>query len=295
MKIFLLLLVLFSRGNCFCQTASEIFLFDLKITKGQVVLSNGVNITKHKGYDNQPFFHPSDSVIFYSTHNQYGGSDTATYNLHTKKTALLTITHDKEYSPTVTPDGKFISCILQKDNGEQNLVQYPINGGPVQVLINHLKIGYHAWASNNNVLLFVLDDSTHFSLHNYYLDKSADTVIAENIGRSLHKIPGQNAMSFVQKISDKISVVKRFDKTTGVLSNIIYTLPGQDHLTWLQNNTLLMSDGSKIYYYENTGKEELKDKKWKPVRVEGTPAMLKGVTRLAGNNSGTRLAVVVGE
>ncbi|MES2880807.1 MAG: hypothetical protein V4676_01570, partial [Bacteroidota bacterium] len=165
MKIFVLLLALFCCGKSFSQAASEIFLFDLKINKGQVVLSNGVNITNHKGYDNQPFFHPSDSVIYYSSFNNSGGSDIATYNLRTKKTALWNITHDKEYSPTVTPDGKFISCILQKDNGEQNLVKYPINGGPVQVLINHLKIGYHAWASDNNVLLFVLDDSTHFSLH----------------------------------------------------------------------------------------------------------------------------------
>jgi hypothetical protein len=48
---------------CSAQPATEIFLFDIKVTNGQVTLSNGENITKHKGYDNQPFFHPDKPLI----------------------------------------------------------------------------------------------------------------------------------------------------------------------------------------------------------------------------------------
>jgi hypothetical protein len=272
------------------QAGSEIYLFDLNVKDSQVTISNGVNITNHKGYDNQPFFHPSQPVIYYSSFNDSGRSDIKYYDYEKRETKNLTATREREYSPTVTPDGQFISCIVQRDNGAQDLCKYPVTGGKPEVLINHLKIGYHVWAGENKLLLFVLDDSIHNSLHYYYLEKNADTVIAENIGRSLHKIPGQNAMSFVQKISEKQSIIKKFDLGTGIISTITSTLPGQDHLTWLQNNMLVMSDGTKLF----TCYDKL-EASWIPINVEGGTAMLKGVSRLATNADNTKLAVVVTE
>jgi hypothetical protein len=280
--------------HCSAQTGSEIFLFDMKVTDGQVVLSNGINITNHKGYDNQPFFHPSQSIIYYSSFDDSGRSDIKYYDYKKKQTNNFTLTHEREYSPTVTPDGNYISCIIQRDNGAQDLAKYPINGGKPEVLINHLKIGYHAWAGQNKLLLFVLDDSIHNSLHYYYLDKDADTVIAENIGRSLHKIPGQNAMSFVQRISEKQAVVKKLDMNTGVISTIVATLPGQDHLTWLQNGVMLMSDGNKLYFHQESAFQETKDKGWQPVTIKDS-FLLNGITRLATNVSNDKLAIVVSE
>ena len=289
--------VLFSLSLLFCsaQSSTEILLFDIKVTNGQVTISNGMNITKHKGYDNQPFFHPDQPLIYYSSFDDSSRSDIKIYNYNTKQTSNFTSTKEREYSPTVTPDRNFISCIIQRDNGDQDLGKYPINGGKPEILINHLKVGYHAWAGDIKLFLFVLDDSVNNSLHYYYLDKNADTVIAENIGRSLHQIPGQNAMSFVQKIGDKQYVVKKYDLTTGVISSIIPAPPGQDQLCWLQNNIILMSDGSKLFSFRENSFTELKDRKWQPVVIEGDTSMLKGVTRLAVNADDTKLAVVVNE
>jgi Tol biopolymer transport system component len=267
----------------------------MKLVNGQVHLSNGANITNHKGYDNQPSFHPSQPIIYYSSFDDSGRSDIKLYNYKTQQTANLTVTREREYSPTVTPDGRFISCIIQRDNGVQDLAKYPVDGGKPQVLINHLKVGYHAWAGENKVLLFVLDDSIHNSLHYYYLEKNADTVIAENIGRSLHKIPGQNAMSFVQRIADKQFVIKKFDMSTGVISTIINAMPGQDQICWLQNGTMITSDGSKLFSYQESSFIEVKDRKWQPVIVDNDASILKGVTRLAANVDNTKLAVVVSE
>jgi Periplasmic component of the Tol biopolymer transport system len=289
--LFFTLSVLF----CSAQPATEIFLFDIKVTNGQVTLSNAKNISKHKGYDNQPFFHPDQPVIYYSSFDDSSRSDIKFYNYQTKQTSNLTLTREREYSPTVTPDGNFVSCIVQRDNGAQDLAKYPINGGKPEILINHLKVGYHAWADDNKLFLFVLDDSINNSLHHYYLDKNADTVIAENIGRSLHKIPGQNAMSFVQKISDKQYVVKKYDLNTGVISSIIAALPGQDQLCWLKDNIALMSDGTKLFSFRENSFTELKDRKWQPVIIQGDTSMLKGITRLAVNVENTKLAMVVNE
>jgi len=290
MKKNLLIILILSFLKSSGQTGSEIYLFDLKVTDGGVVLSNGRNITTHKGYDNQPFFHPLQPVIYYSSFDDSDRSDIKYYNYERKETKNLMQTHEREYSPTITPDGQFISCIIQRDNGAQDLGKYPVTGGKPEILISHLKIGYHAWAGENKLLLFVLDDSIHNSLHYYDLSKNADTVIAENIGRSLHKIPGQNAMSFVQKVSDKLSLIKRFDMNTGVISTIVATLPGQDHFTWLQNDMLLMSDGNKLFV-----SQDKLDSKWQSVIIKGDTTMLKGVTRLATNSNNTKLAVVVSE
>ena len=281
--------------SCFSQTATEIFLFDLKIVNGEIHLSNGTNITNHKGYDNQPSFHPSKPFIYYSSFDDSGRSDIKFYDYETQKTSTLTLTYEREYSPTVTPDEKSISCIIQRDNGAQDLAKYPIDGGKPEVLIWHLKVGYHAWAGDSKLFLFVLDDSIHNSLHYYYLGKNTDTVIAENIGRSLHKIPGQNAMSFVQKVADKQFVVKKFDMNTGIITTIINALPGQDQLCWLQNGIILMSDGSKFFSYQENSFTEVKDRKWQPVILDGDVSMLKGVTRLATNVDNSKLAVVVSE
>jgi len=295
MKTILCSIFILVSFSCFAQSGTEILLFDLKIENGQVHLSNGKNITNHKGYDNQPSFHPTQPVIYYSSFNDSGRSDIKTYNYETNQTTNFTLTREREYSPTVTPDGKFISCILQRDNGDQDLVKYPIEGGKPIVLINLLKVGYHAWAGDNKVLLFVLDDSTHFSLHYFYLDKNTDTVVAENVGRSLHKIPGQNAMSFLQKVSDKQYVIKKFDMSNGVISTIMDAIPSHDQICWLENGTILTSDGNKIYSFQVTSFSEVKDRKWTPVIVDGDATMLKGVTRITTNAQNTKLAVVVAE
>lgn len=299
-EIFLTALAL-SCINAFAQPGSEIYLFDMKITNGQVLISNGKNITNHKGYDNQPFFDLRRPVIYYSSANDSNRTDIKYYNYETGETKNFTTTHEREYSPTVTPsEKKFISCILQRDNGAQDLVKYPETGGKPEVLVWHLKVGYHAWVSSNKVFLYVLDDSIRNSLHNYDVSNNKDTVIAENIGRSLHQIPWENALSYVQKLADKQNVIKRFDMATGISSPIIYTLPGQDLFCWVQLYTnkdqkkvLLSTDGSKVFSYsENTG-IEFKDKKWQEVLIEGDRTMLKGVTRMATNADAGKLAVVV--
>lgn len=290
MKKLLLCITSFSFLACTGQTGSEIFLFDMKIKDGKVTLSNSKNITHHKGYDNQPFFHPAKPVIYYSSFNDSGRSDIKYFDHKRNKTVYLTQTNEREYSPTVTPDGNYISCIIQRDNGAQDLGKYPVNGGEPEVLINDLVIGYHSWVDKNKLLLFVLGDSNRHTLHYYDLATRKDTIIATNIGRSLHKIPGQNAMSFVQKISDTTAMITRIDIITGKISPVIPALKGLDHLAWLNNNTIMMSDGAALFFY----RIEI-DNTWQPVSIEGDMSMLKGMTRLAVNKANSKLTVVVSE
>ncbi len=283
------ILILFSLSTT-AQTGSDIILFDLKMENGQVVLSNPTNITNHKGYDNQPSFHPAMPIIYYSSFDDSSRSDIKTYNYKTGKTSNLTTTREREYSPTVTPDGKFISCIIQRDNGAQDLGKYPINGGKPIVLINDLKVGYHAWASKNQLLLYVLGDSSTNSLHFYNLDTKKDTIVSRKIGRSLHKIPGQNAMSFLEGVSSEFWQIKSLDVKTLTADDIVYSLRGQGDITWLKNNIIITSDGKELYF-ARIGT----DKQWKLVSLQGVGVLFKGITRLATNADNTKLAVVISE
>lgn len=279
-----LLMAIYFHIHTFAQTGTDIILFDLKVNAAGISLSNPVNITSHAGYDNQPFFYKTD--IYYSSADS-GQMDIKKYNYQTKITSTITHTADNEFSPTFTPDGKFISCILQRKNGKQDLVKYPINGGEPVMIIDNLKVGYHVWIDNNSLLLFVLEDTVTNGLH-YYNTKTKDaTRITTRIGRSLHKIPGKNAISFIQKDSTAW-FIKKYDVLSKKVSTIMATLPGHEDITWTNSGIIITSDGKEIYYSKpgNNG--------WQKITMM-TDELFKNVTRLALNKQNTKLAVVVAE
>jgi hypothetical protein len=287
-KIALSFLLLFVTAvSTFSQPGTEIYLFDLKIKRGQITLSKGRNITNHKGYDNQPFFHPEKPLLYFVSADDKGRTDIFEYNFKTKKTNQLTKTNEREYSPTVTPDNLFLSCIVQRDSGEQDLVKYPIQGGTPEIIIDSLVVGYHAWADGNNVFIFVLGEPNTLRVYSVQ-DKKAITV-AENIGRSIHKIPGENEVSFIHKVAGKKWVVKSASPAGAISWEIIETLEAREFLTWTPDGKILMSDDKKIFFTDTNNKSN-----WKEVTIDST-VPLNTITRLAVDSKNKVIAVVVNE
>lgn len=265
---------------------TEIYLLDLSINKSTVLLSNPQNITNRFGYDNQPNFHPDKPLMFYSSANAEGKTDIIEYNFSTKSTRPITTTSEREYSPTVTPDKNFLSCIIQRDHGAQDLGKYPIEGGDPSIIINTLKVGYHVWINPDNLLLFVLGDT--LTLRMYDLVSTKDIILAKNIGRSLHKIPNSLELSFVHKVSSEEWLIKKIN-ADGTIQPLTPTLPGREDLTWTPDGKILMSDGKKLFFYE-PGKTDT----WK--EIEMPTSMPSGaITRLAVNAKGNTIAFVVSE
>jgi len=287
MKIIVTGILILVGAAGFAQPASEIYLFDLKIKKGEVTIANPVNITNHKGYDNQPSFDGENSFVYYSSFNDEGRADIKVYDYKKKTTKSFTTTQEREYSPTLTPDKEFISCIIQRDNNAQDLGKYPLGGGAPDIIIDNMIVGYHAWMDNSHLAMFVLGEPN--SLHFYQLPTRQDTVLANNIGRSLHKIPGERAFSFVHKVSDKDWLIKKVDLGTMKISTITSTQPGHEDIAWV-GDMLLTSDGEKIFVMK-PGKEAA----WREVTIKSGKEILKGVTRLAVSQKGDKLAVVVAE
>jgi hypothetical protein len=281
--VFLLLGYSFAQA----QTGSEIYVFDLHEKKGTLVLSNPINITQHSGYDNQPSFHADQPIVYYTSFNEEGRADIKRYDYKTKSTTLVTATAEREYSPTLTPDKQYLSCIIQRDNGAQDLGKYPVAGGEPTVLINNLIVGYHTWVDNSHLALFILGEAEAPStLHFLRLPTQKDTVLAENIGRSLHKIPHEAAFSYVSKKETEWQI-RKISTATFTNELIAPALPQREDIAWTPSGTLLSSDGTSVYQW--TGNT------WKNVVMKGSASFMKGVTRLAVNAKGDKLAVVVSE
>lgn len=285
-QLLLFTFLLFAFAPALAQPLTEIVLFDLKISGDEITAVNGSNITLHPGaYDNQPFFHPDKEMLFYASADDAGRTDIKVYNYKSKKTSLLTQTPEREYSPTVTPDKKFVSCIIQRDNGAQDLGKYPIDGGHATVVVSHLTVGYHAWLDAQTLLMFVLGEPA--TMHQYNVVNKTDAVRASDIGRSLQNIPGTAAVSFVQKAKDGRWTINQTD-ASGTTSVIRETLPGREDVAWIPGGRMLMTDGRAVYVAASG------DAPWNEIKIS-TVIYLKNISRIAVNADGTKLAVVIEE
>lgn len=283
-----LLALLFVTNLLFAQSGTEIFLLDITNSSGNITLSNPKNITNRKGYDNQPFFHPSQSLLYYTAMLD-GQTDIWSFNLKTGVGLQITKTIDSEYSPTVTPDKKYLSCIVQrKSNGDQDLVKYNIKNPTETKMIFESqktgKIGYQAWLNPNELITFVLGEPQ--TLHYQDLTRKKDTIIVPNIGRSLHLIPKQKAFSFVQQIEKKW-LIRSFNPQKNTIIDIAESHPESEHYNaWFSENTILESRNTDIFSYD------LMTKEWKAVTL---PDMLlkRKISRMA--IKGNKIAIVIEE
>ena len=192
---FLLVLTLFLI-TAFAQPATDVYLFGLKAVDNLLTVSNPVNISNNRGYDNQPSFTKNgQEVLFTSTRN--GQTDIVRYNIRTNRKTWLIDTEGSEYSPLQIGSTQTFSAILLEEDGTQLLYKYNMRSGKGEVLVPDLKIGYHSWIDRNRLLSFVLGDPPTLQLS--YLKDGKNRVLDSTIGRSLHPIPGKSLMSYVSK------------------------------------------------------------------------------------------------
>jgi len=118
------------------------------------------------------------------------------------------------------------------------------------------------------------------------LQQQTQTVIAENIGRSLHKIPGTNLLSYVDKSVEPWAIVS-YDWQNKTTTRLTDCLPGAEDLAWAPNRTILMGTESKLYRWTEGGAWSL--------LADLDSSGIKGITRLAINSDGDKIALVVAE
>lgn len=265
--------------------ATDIFLVELTERDGSVKIGKPVNITARDGYDNQPYFMSDGRSVFYTSIREDAQADTYRYSIADGSTSRVIQTTESEYSPTVTPDGKFFSVIRVEKDSTQRLWKFPVGGGEPSLVLESIKpVGYHVWIDDKTLALFILGNPNTLQIVEVGTEK-AETV-ATNIGRSLHRRPRQEKINFVHKLSDQNWMIEEMDIRTRKITSLIKTLPASEDFVWTPSGTLLMAKEAKLYSWNPE-----KDKDWREVG-DFSGLGIKSITRLAVSPAGDRLAMV---
>lgn len=263
--------------------AADIYLATLTTAAGRVSVRDVVKITDWNGYDNQPFFSPDGASVYYTSIREDGQADIYRYAITDKSTTRVTSTPQGEFSPTVVPGGGALSVIRTEADGTQRLWRFPLGKGEPSLILKDVKpVGYHAWLDAQTLALFVLGSPATLQLAN--ATTGAAEVVASNIGRSLHRIPGTARASFVDKAG--VWTIRSFDAKTKKIDAIVATLDGSEDYAWTPGGGLVMGQGSRLFSYQPG-----KDTTWRIVADLGS-AGVRQITRLAVSPHGDRLALV---
>ena len=199
--------------SAFAQTPpdTEIFVFNLKEKKGEVSLEKGKNVTNHKGYDSQPYFHGINYMLY--TEEEKGQTDIMMIDLLEGKKTNLTDTKESEYSPAMIPGYDSFATIRVEEDGTQRLWQFHLNSKkePQLIFEDLALVGYHVW-SGSDVVMFILGSPVKMIVAN--TQELNERNITDNIERTLRLIPGTKYFAFERKEASGKKIIYRLDKET---------------------------------------------------------------------------------
>lgn len=260
---------------------TDLYQFDLvQDSEGnyQVIQGKYLSGFNSGGYNNQPYF-ISDSECLISV-QMAGTEQTDIYlmNIDREQLYRITKTKDSEFSPTLTPDQKHISCIKQSNDGsgKQLLWEYPLNRSNLgkAVFENITNVGYHNWISQRKLALFLVDDPINLSFIELG-DENAE-LFTTNIGRGM-RTNKSGRLLFLQKKDETRYYIKEYDPISKKARIIAETPGNSQDFAFSADGSLLMANQSKIY------KLSLGiDKEWLEI-ADLSIYGLKNITRIAVN------------
>jgi len=280
---------------------TEIFLATLSVGGGTISLGQPANITNSPGYDNQPSFTPDGQQILFTSMRGGNQTDIYRYDIAGRTIARVTDTPESEYSPTVTPDGAHISVIRVEADSTQRLWRFTIDGKQPELVLTDVKpVGYHAWADDHTLVLFVLGTPATLQVADTQTGKA--DVVVRGIGRSIQRAPrrpgpagpGEPAtISFVEREEparrgDPPTLrIRELEPKGRHITPLVNAVRGatEADLAWTPDGMLLMASQDVLYGWRRG------DADWK--RIADLAALgLHGVTRLAVSPKGDRIAFV---
>jgi uncharacterized membrane protein YcaP (DUF421 family) len=269
---------------------TDVWIVSLKQSGSTVALGTPRNLTHRIGYDNQPSFTAKGDAVLY-TATDHGQSDIWRVPVRGGPAKQLTHTSESEYSATVTPDGRFFSVIRVEADSTQRLWKFPIDGdGSPSLVVENIKpVGYHVWLGDHTLFLYVLGGPLGSATANastlQLVDDRIGTgeIIARNVGRALQRIPGRDAISYIQTVKDSASWITEYDPKAQRSRRLVMPPQGADYHVWTPSGTLIVASESKVYMMTDAGWGEIAD---------FTSSGVKGITRLAMSPKGDWLAFV---
>jgi hypothetical protein len=282
MRKYFSLLAIFAVFLGSSQSNTDVFLFDLDVQNGKFEFSNMKNISNNKGYDNQPSFLDNNTVLFASTRN--GQTDIVKYNINYDSKIFINHTDGGEYSPIKIPNKNEVSAVRLDKDGKQRLYSYSLKNGESAELIKDLIVAYYTWIDEYTVVSAIIENE-NLNLYVTNLVNGTSKKYATNVGRSFHKIPNTNLVSFISKEDEKNWQVKSLNPVTGKIRLIANTMQGVEDICWLNRNTILSGKDSALFKLTLR-----KDINWKQITDFKSDGITK-ITRLTTNTEANKLLI----
>jgi hypothetical protein len=253
--------------------ATEVFLVPLtRPSSTEWRVGVPANVSRFDGYDNQPAFAVDARALFFTRVGADGQADIWRSDFATGRTAPVQVTGESEYSAFPTPDSSALAVVRVEADSTQRLWRLPLDGSAPTVLVPDVApVGYFAYANDSTLAMFVLGSPA--TLQVATIGRAGARTMARNIGRSLHRIPGTEDISFVQKGGARWHIM-RLNVRTGAVDTIVSTRPRREDYAWLDATTIVMGDGAQLFTYTLGAAD------WTPLGDFGF-ARLGDITRLA--------------
>ena len=249
------------------------------------------------GYDNQPNFSPDGNRILFAANRDGKQIDVYVFDRENGRVAQLTDTAQNENSPTYLPAGigapGGFSVVQTEPDRAQRLWRFNAQGRSPELVLTDIKpVGYHAWIDAEHLVLFVLgQQGKPATLQIANVKTGQAEVVADNVGRSLHRIPGTRLASFVQREASGEYWIKQIDIASKKIDPLTKAAEGssdRDYAWTADGKTALMSAGTKIMSWTRGAAA------WTEV-FDAAAHQLGAITRLAASPKGDALAIVVAE
>lgn len=229
---------------------TNIYLFALEYNDAKLSVHSPRFITKfnEKGYNNQPFF-VNDHELLISVKLPFSEqNDIYSLNLSNNVKRQITKTSLSEFSPSLSQDLKFLSCVRVDDpvTSLQRIYSYEYKpGGLVFSPFSDIKnVGYFSWLDQKNVALFLVNKPNQVALVN--IDSKDPLIFSSDIGRCLQKNAKGNLI-YVHKINDEFWYIKEYDHINQRAAIITETVPGAEDFALTDTGHFIMGKDSKLY------------------------------------------------
>jgi hypothetical protein len=273
--------------------ATDIYLLTLTSGLASMNAAHPSPIANAPGYENQPMFSPDGGRILFAA-NRGTQTDVYVFDRATGRTTQLTETAENENSPTYVPAGLGdpggFSVVRTEPDRAQRLWRFDAQGRNPQIVLTDIKpVGYHAWVDADTVALYVLGQPATLRIAS--VKSGAAAVAATDIGRSLHRVPGTRAVSFVQREASGEFWIKQIEMPSNTIEPLVKAVDGSTDrdMAWMPDGrTLLMSAGTKVFSWTRGAAG------WTEV-FDAAAHGLGAVSRLAISPRGDAIAIVVAE
>lgn len=219
-----------------------------------VVLHDGVpvkgvkptNLTARAGYDNQPAFLADGSALRYTCIDSTGQADIRWLDPRTGQSRPLTRTATSEYSAQPIPGSDRFSVVRVEADSTQRVWSFAPSGGDPQLVLPELPgVGYHCWGDSGELIVFVLGPPDQ--LRRVRVGVPGSALVAEDIGRCLQRIPGDQAWSFSSRSAGGALTICRLDDATGEVTPIAPSPDASiEDYCWTMDGRLWSTDGTAV-------------------------------------------------